>query len=58
MQNMGQARGQHPGLARAGPGQDEEWAIRRLDSFTLFGVQAFEIVRIAICNGRAGGGHL
>ena len=56
--DVGEAGRQHARLARASPGQDEEWAIRRLDSFTLFGVQAFEIVRIAICNGRAGGGHL
>ena len=46
-QDMGQARGQHPGLAGAGAGQHQHGAVHRLHRFALFLVQAGEIGRLA-----------
>ena len=40
---VGDARGQHPGLAGAGPGQDEDRALRGLDGAALLGVEPLEI---------------
>ncbi len=44
-QDMAEARRQHPGLAGARPGQDQDRAFGRLDGLTLGFVQQFEIGR-------------
>ena len=43
-QDVGQAGGQHPGLAGAGAGQHQHRALDRLDRRALLGVQAVQIV--------------
>jgi hypothetical protein len=43
-EDMGEARGQHAGLARAGPGQHQHRALGRLDRAPLLGVQSGQIV--------------
>ena len=43
-QDMGEAGGQHAGLAGAGAGQDQQRAIDGLDGGALFGVQAGQVV--------------
>ena len=43
-QDMGEAGGQHAGLASAGAGEDQQRAIDGLDSGALFGVQAGQVV--------------
>ena len=44
-QDMGDAGGQHAGLAGAGAGQHQHRAVERFDRFALFRVEAGEIVR-------------
>ena len=39
-QDMGEAGGQHAGLAGAGAGQHQQRAVHGLDGFALLGVQA------------------
>ena len=39
---VGDAVGEHPGLAASGAGQHEQRALGRLDGLALLGVQAFE----------------
>src|ERR1700692_927388 len=42
---MSESGGQHAGLAGAGAGQHEQWAIKRFDRLALFLVQWCEIIR-------------
>ena len=44
-QDVGDARGQHAGLAGAGAGQHQHGAVQRLDRFALLGIEAGEILR-------------
>ena len=43
-QDMGEAGGQHAGLAGAGAGEHQQRAVHGLDGFALLGVQAREVV--------------
>src|SRR3984957_7726471 len=42
-EDMGEPRGQDPGLAGAGPGEHEQRTVEGLDRQTLFGVQGREV---------------
>ena len=44
-QDVGDARGQHAGLAGAGAGQHQNRAVQRLDRLALLGIEAVEILR-------------
>ena len=46
-EDVGQARGQHPGLAGTGTGQHQDGPVDGLHSLTLFGVEPLEVVRLA-----------
>ena len=54
-QQMGKARGQHPGLASAGPGEHQERPVGRLDRGPLRRIEGVEIVS---CRARAGGASM
>ena len=55
-QNVGDAGRQYSGFAGSGAGEDEQRAFRRLDGFALFGIEAFEVRRLAT-RGRHGTGR-
>ena len=44
-QDVGDARGQHAGLAGAGAGQHQNRPVQRLDRIALLGIEAVEILR-------------
>ena len=50
-ENMGDARGQHAGLAGAGAGQHQHRAVERLDRLALLGIEPGEIGRAAARRG-------
>ena len=54
-EDMGDAHGEHAGLAGAGAGQHQDRAVERLDGFALLGIEAGEIrrtgSRIHACGG-------
>ncbi len=45
-QDMGDARGEHAGLAGAGPGQHQHRSVQRLDRLALLRIEAGEIFRV------------
>ena len=57
-QNMGNARRQHPCLARAGAGQHQQRAIERLDRLALLRIERVEIARRAKPHGALRGRKL
>ena len=44
-EDMGEAGGQHTGLAGAGPGEHQHGPVERLDGLALLGIEPFEIGR-------------